>query len=91
MSAEREDPKLRELLEARDRLNNRIRRRRRRGEREEGKRLTRRKILLGAWLLHRHGDDLPVEIVRELDRFLTRDRDRALFGLSPATKGPDSL
>lgn len=46
---------------------------------------TRRKILLGAMLLDRmsRDDGAKTQITAQLDRYLTRDDDRALFGLAP--------
>lgn len=41
---------------------------------------TRRKILLGSWLLHQAGGDLRALSAR-LDGYLTRQADRALFDL----------
>jgi len=51
---------------------------------------TRRRILLGAWLLQRMRQDeaLRARVVAELDAWLTRDDDRALFGLEPRSHGP---
>ncbi len=47
---------------------------------QERKRDTRRKILIGAWLM----DQKDTEFLREkMDRYLTRDNDRKLFGLPP--------
>ena len=44
---------------------------------------TRRKILLGSWLLAQAGGDFRA-LAGRLDRYLVRPADRALFGL-PAT------
>jgi len=46
---------------------------------------TRRRILLGAWLLERMKKDetLRARLVAELDAWVTRNDDRALFGLEP--------
>jgi len=46
---------------------------------------TRRRILLGAWLLERMKKDETVRarLVAELDAWLTQPNDRALFGLEP--------
>ena len=41
---------------------------------------TRRKILAGSYLLHKYNDK-PDELAKLLDPFLTRDKDRELFGL----------
>jgi len=67
---------------------------------EERARDTRRKVLLGALVLHRleHGRDdmsraLPDWLRRELSDFLTRDMDKELFAdllKPPASGGPAS-
>ena len=46
---------------------------------------TRRKILAGAWVLHEAGRSqaAAAKLRRDLDGFLERDRDRALFELEP--------
>jgi len=46
---------------------------------------TRRRILLGAWLLERMNKDetLRARLVAELDAWVTQPNDRALFGLEP--------
>ena len=46
---------------------------------------TRRRILLGAWLLERMKKDetLRARLVAELNAWLTQPNDRALFGLEP--------
>jgi len=46
---------------------------------------TRRRILLGAWLLERMKKDeaLRARLVAELDAWVTQPNDRALFGLEP--------
>ena len=51
----------------------------------ERKRDTRRKILLGAWVLDRiaRGGLSEAEVQADMDRFLERDRDRAAFDLPP--------
>ena len=51
---------------------------------------TRRKILLGAWVLkemEERGDDFKAEVTAGLDKFLERPRDRALFGLGSNDSG----
>ena len=52
-------------------------------KRAERKRDTRRKVLLGAMHLEKmdQGPQYRAAQLRELDRFLTRPNDRALFGL----------
>jgi hypothetical protein len=52
---------------------------------EERRRDTRRKVLLGAMLLEQMQRDENVQrnLSAQLDAFLVREQDRALFGLSP--------
>ena len=53
----------------------------------ERKRDTRRKILIGAYYHDRAvREERFHEIVKIMDGYLSRDSDRALFGLSPAGK-----
>jgi hypothetical protein len=54
----------------------------------ERKKDVRRKILLGALVLERlgQGDPRAQSLKAELDGYLTRDHDRALFELSPLPK-----
>lgn len=49
---------------------------------------TRKKILLGAFLMERMGKnpDYSAKVTVELDGFLKRDDDRAMFGLKPLQK-----
>lgn len=49
---------------------------------------TRKKILLGAFMLDRMGKnpEYAAKAVESLDGFLTRDDDRAMFGLAPLPK-----
>ena len=82
-----------ELLQAqrrqRDNLKRQIRRAQSRVSSAERKRRTRRLILMGSYLEHRTGDD-PAQrdrLRKDLDGFLERSQDRALFDLSPR---PDS-
>ena len=84
-----------ELLQAqrrqRDNLKRQIRRAQSRVSSAERKRRTRRLILLGSYLEHLTGDD-PARrdsLMKGLDGFLERDRDRTLFDL-PSRPDPDS-
>jgi hypothetical protein len=43
---------------------------------------TRKKILVGAYFMEKYKDKMD-ELAPELDRFLVRELDRKLFGLSP--------
>lgn len=52
---------------------------------------TRQKILLGSMLLQQieTNETMRANVMRQLDAYLTRDDDRALFDLAPAT--PETL
>ena len=78
-----------ELLQAqrrqRDNLKRQILRAQSRVSSAERKRRTRRMILMGSYLEHLTGDD-PAQrdsLMKGLDGFLERDRDRELFDLPP--------
>ena len=79
--------RIRQLEEQRARINAKIQRVRSRESQEERKRETRRKILAGAMVLDRvKRKDLSEKLFKaDMDRFLERDQDRALFGLPPRT------
>ena len=81
--------RLRKLEEQRARINAEIQRVRSRESQEERKRETRRKILAGAMVLDRVArKDLSEKLFKaDMDRFLERDQDRALFGLPPRPAG----
>ena len=76
-----------ELVEAqrhrKETLKRQIRRAQSRITAAERKRRTRRLILMGSYLEHGTGDDPGKRdsLMKELDVFLERDRDRALFDL----------
>ena len=82
--------RIRQLEEQRARINAEIQRVRSRESQEERKRETRRKILAGAMVLDRVArKELSEKLFKaDMDRFLERDQDRALFDLPPrpATK-----
>ena len=67
----------------RDNLQKQIRRAQSRISAAERKRRTRRLILMGSYLEHSTGDDLGQRdrLMKGLDGFLERDRDRELFDL----------
>lgn len=79
------EDRLRKLEEQRARINAEIQRVRSRESQEERKRETRRKILAGAMVLDRVArKELAEKLFKDdMDRFLDRDQDRALFGLPP--------
>ena len=75
----------------RDNLKRQIRRAQSRIPAADRKRRTRRVILMGSYLEHVTGNDPDKRdrLIKGLDVFLERDRDRELFGLQPkeATHG----
>ena len=75
--------RIRQLEEQRARITAKIQRVRSRESQEERKRETRRKILAGAMVLDRvTRKELPEKLFKaDMDRFLERDQDRALFDL----------
>ena len=77
--------RIRQLEEQRARITAEIQRVRSRESQEERKRETRRKILAGAMVLDRVArKELAEKLFKaDMDRFLERDQDRALFGLPP--------
>ena len=79
------EDRMRKLEEQRARINAEIQRVRSRESQEERKRETRRKILAGAMVLDRVArKDLSEKLFKaDMDRFLERNQDRALFGLPP--------
>lgn len=82
-------------LEAhREKLNQEIQRLRCQEQQQQRKDDTRRKVLVGAMIFENmedtQSDQWPTgRLIDALDAFLTRDRDRALFGL-PSTSNADS-
>ena len=81
--------RLRKLEEQRARINAEIQRVRSRESQEARKRETRRRILAGAMVLDRVArKELPEKLFKaDMDRFLDRDQDRALFDLPPRSAG----
>ena len=69
----------------RDNLQKQIRRAQARISAAERKRRTRRLILMGSYLEHATGNDPDKRdrLIKGLDGFLERDRDRELFELAP--------
>ena len=88
--------RIRQLEEQRARINAEIHRVRSRESQEERKRETRRKILAGAMVLDRVArKELSEKLFKaDMERFLERDQDRALFDLPPRqqreTGGPQA-
>ena len=77
--------KLETLLEKRERLNAQIVKQRNKESQLKRKRDTRRKILLGALVMNLmdSGELSREKMMEELDVYLTKDIDRALFDLPP--------
>lgn len=80
--------KLAKLEEQRARLNAEIQRVRARDQKQKRKEETRRKVLVGAWILGKvESGEWPEErLLDGLDGYLERDHDRALFGLPAKPK-----
>ncbi|HLI87728.1 MAG TPA: mobilization protein [Ktedonobacteraceae bacterium] len=78
--------KLARLREKRKVIAEQIRREENRLSRQERKKDTRRKILVGAAILHKAENEPEYKkwLIHLLDGFLEREDDRALFGLPPA-------
>lgn len=82
---EAQNKKLAQLKAKRQAIEARLRAEEKKRSRQQD---TRRKILAGAFLLEAAGE-YPVKLEIEgktLEKFLTRDDDRALFGLMPIVK-----
>ena len=83
-----------ELENKKQQLANRIVRLRNMESAKRRKIDTRRKILAGAWILHRIDQDtddrLRLMLTQGLDEFLVGDRDRELFDLPPRTPSTSS-
>ena len=73
---------LEKLLKQQSMLDARIKAIKAREAYQERKNETRRKILAGAYILEQHTKDGTMhQLTKELDWYLTRKNDRALFGL----------
>jgi hypothetical protein len=81
--------KLKKLIEKKQHLENRIKLEQNRIAKKERRIDTRKKILAGAYILEEYKDKMP-ELIKKLDKFLTRPLDRQLFGLAPITLSNDS-
>ena len=80
--------RLAKLEEQRARINAEIQRVRAREQQQKRKEDTRRKVLIGAWILGKveSGEWPEQRLLDGLDSYLERDHDRALFGLPPRQK-----
>ena len=84
--------RIRKLQEKQARVTAEIQRAKARQRQNQRKRDTRRKILLGAMLLDRiERGKVPEKVVMaDMDQFLTRDHERALFDLPPRAASEES-
>lgn len=75
--------RLAKLEEQRARINAEIQRVRAREQQQKRKEETRRKVLVGAWILRKieSGEWPEQRLLEGLDSYLERNHDRALFGL----------
>ena len=82
--------RLRKLEEAQARIAAEIQRVKGRAAQEARKRDTHRKILAGAMTLDRvaRGEVSEQRFLEDMDRFLDKDRDRAVFELPPRPTSP---
>lgn len=79
------EQKLEGLLKKQNAIKNRISSITSRIRNEQDKRLTRKKILVGAYFLEKYKEE-PNRLNEMLNGFLARDNDRLLFGLQPKSK-----
>jgi len=86
-----EEERIRKLEEKQARVTAEIQRVKARQRHNRRKRETRRKILAGAMVLDRvEQGDLPEKLfLSDMDKFLTRDHERALFDLPPRAAKED--
>jgi len=82
MNTNKKDP-LEKLLEKKQKIDQQIASAKSRMKKKERVDDTRKKILVGAYFLEVKYKDKENELIKILDGFLTRDNDRALFGLPP--------
>jgi large subunit ribosomal protein L7/L12 len=75
--------RLEQLLKKKEQIENRIQLLKSKENEKKRKEETRKKILLGAWVMHQveQGYLEKEEVLLGLDKFLTRPIDRQLFGL----------
>lgn len=83
------EDKLAELQKQEAQLKARIQRERARLRDQERKADTRRKIIAGALALEHKDKTFQATLTKLLDEYVTRDADRALFGLDPIETDAD--
>jgi hypothetical protein len=77
-------PELEALIKKRAQLDTRIQNLKAKEASQQRKDDTRRKILVGSYILDKYQKSGTMEkIIQELDKFLSKPNDRALFGLTP--------
>ncbi|MDI9693702.1 mobilization protein [Acinetobacter baumannii] len=79
---EQQEQKLKQLKAQKQAIEARERTKKKEQERKDD---TRRKILLGSYLIKKMDNDAEInsKTLDDLEQYLTANRDRALFGLSP--------
>ena len=82
--------RLAKLEEQRARINAEIQRVKAREQQQKRKEETRRKVLVGAWMMGKvqSGEWPEQKLIEAMDSYLERDHDRALFGLPPIQPKP---
>lgn len=90
--AENFKAKIKELEEKKKVINARIKKIQAQESEKKRKQDTRKKILLGAWVLKQVNDGKwnKDRFLSEIDRYLTNKNDRELFGLPPLKNDSDS-
>lgn len=75
--------RLEQLLKKKEQIENRIQQIKSKENEKKRKEETRKKILLGAWVMHQveQGYLEKKKVLEGLDKFLTKPIDRQLFGL----------
>ena len=81
--------KLEKLLQQQAKLKKQIQAEKTKARKKARKDDTRRKILIGAFVLTKMDEAEPykVQLLQELDGYLTKPHDRALFGFEPLAEG----
>lgn len=82
MTKKSADEILLDLKKKQESLQNRIASIEARKRKDEDRRLTRQKILIGAYMIEKFKDQVAFQsLIKEMDGFLKRPLDRKLFGL----------
>tara|TARA_R110000868_G_scaffold257343_1_gene514428 strand:+ start:328 stop:612 length:285 start_codon:yes stop_codon:yes gene_type:complete len=86
MAKKSHDELLTKLAKQQDAIQNRIASLVARKRKDEDRILTRKKILIGAYMLEKLNETEQQAMIREMDTFLKRPLDRRLFGLPVAPR-----